>query len=955
MRLVPADLREARGWGPEPGGGLRGTVVGVRFLVSGDALLTASARLPAAPSDVVTVPRRMGGGFLFVMGAQVWRSETWLGPVRPLVQSASAVGDVLVGLDRAYLLSASGTLSAFDPQSGTGEDIGPLPSSPRMGQLAAVDAWRAVAIADFRGAMLTLDAGQSWHPLELGDEPLDVSTSGSSIVVRGVGAERRTEWWEIGPDGQASRLPAAPAPPSMPTLQDVIAHRLGGPLGADPLGAAIEDGWPLADRTALVARDGALARVRLDDGTYAQVVAEAFALRPSRCHAVSLATPSEPGAFGFVCGEPRGQTVVYRWDAAHASLATLRAFDTPRQILAFGNGSLAARGSCAADAPDPDGESTADVERAWCVMTSGGGWTERRFRGERVSRARIVVLADGRVALVRPPDGELATARLTVVDGPVAEHRALHFPLLRDDVAKALVRGVWLDGFEERRPGVLGGWVDAAGAVVGVEIALDGTVRVGEYIRDAGAPVASGRWAFGWTGSRRAFETTDGGMTWTKSVDVPEPIAPIGATAERACGPVGCIAAGWLKVGWSTGAPAEPSPAWPPTLLARGARRPPALRLECERGASEAVGPPGLGGGVRPGFGQPSLILPGASLPAFCGMPGPARPSDAPAVVSEIAEGLGWSRRVSPVGMVYVWGPPGGDWDKLGRWEVRWRSPTAGCGVASSVAPWVGPDAASRALGRAGASAPALTLASGEDASHALLLERRPGGFDLLALDSGHAPRAIRRADGDVFPDIEAVRQFGGRWYVVSAQAPSEIAATVVWRLDGDSAREVGRFPRLGPQGRMAAHLARRAQGHAIGVVVEGRPDATQPPRLWLDSVDPETGEIAAPEPLAPLDFGGGAADICTGDDDGWQLDLPYAGNVQIDLLPHATAELQSVLLTIRVSSSSACIEHMAGAWSDDLPTVAAGPPTSHLPSGRFFDVDLASARDHVSFRCRLP
>ncbi len=36
-------------------------------------------------------------------------------------------------------------------------------------------------------------------------------------------------------------------------------------------------------------------------------------------------------------------------------------------------------------------------------------------------------------------------------------------PELHGDVTRVLREGVWMDGFEERRPGVLGGWIDAAG------------------------------------------------------------------------------------------------------------------------------------------------------------------------------------------------------------------------------------------------------------------------------------------------------------------------------------------------------------------------------------------------------------------------------------------------------------------------------------------------------------
>jgi hypothetical protein len=325
-------------------------------------------------------------------------------------------------------------------------------------------------------------------------------------------------------------------------------------------------------------------------------------------------------------------------------------------------------------------------------------------------------------------------------------------------------------------------------------------------------------------------------------------------------------------------------------------------------------------------------------------------------VVSEIAEGLGWPRRTSPVAMVYTWGPPSGDWDKVGRWEVRWRSLWGGCSAASGPAPWPSPDAAARALGRAGGSGAPLTLVSGDDASRALLVVRRSGGgFDLAALDAARPPREIHRADGDVFPDIEAALQFGGRWYVASAQGSSQASATVVWQVDGDSAREIARLPRAGPEGRSNVHLARRAEGRAIGVAIEGRPDATKPARLWVDSIDPETGEVGEPEPLAPLDFGGGPLAACTGDDDGWQVESSYAGNVDLDVGPGPGLSLQAPIVAMRLSATRACVARFAGFGADDTPPVAAGSPTPRLPGGRLIDVSLASGKTQTPFRCRLP
>jgi hypothetical protein len=947
-RLAPASLDEAHAWGLEPGGGVRATVSGVRFVLSADgSLSTADDLLPAAPTFVVSVPGRMGGGFLLGVGPQLWRADSWLGRASPLFRGTAPLAEVLVGLDRAYVVLSQGTLAAFDPRNGAPQDLGALPRSPRMGRLAALDGWHAVAISDLRGAMFTTDAGVSWKPLPLPIDPADAFVSGESIIVQGVDAGQKLQFWEMSGDGQLGRIPAAPPRSAGPPLQYATTDPLLRVLGSNPLSAAIEDGFPLGDGTALVARDGVLARVRLSDGSVAESVPDAFPLRPARCHAVSLATTRDALAFGFVCGEPFGRTVVYRWDPSSTTMIELRRFTQPRQVLAFGNGAIAVHGPCAAEGH----EATAAEEETYCLMRPEGTWREQTFRGADVDRARLVTLSDGRVALVRPPAEDLSTARLTITDGTAAVHVPLRFPLLGDDVSKALLHGVWLDGFEERRPGVVGGWVDAAGSVVGVEVSLEGSVRVGEYIRDAGSAVASGRWALGWTASRTAYETTDGGMTWTKGVDVPEPIA---AARERVCGPVGCIAAGWLRVGWTAHRPTgSAAPAVPPLAL-RAGRLPPSLRLQCDRMTAETLATT-LAVTRAPG-GQPALVAPGTRLPPFCGKQGPDRPADTPAIVTESVEGAGWPRRAPSVATVYAWGPAAGDWDTLGRWEVRWRSPHGACFSASGPAPWPTIDAAARAFGRtSGASPGPFSLVQGDEGGHALLAARRASGVDLVILESGRSPLEVRRQTGESLPDLEGAMQVGGHWYVASSQPGAQLPATVLWRLDGGVAKEVARVARTGE--RSGLRLARSTAGRALGLIIEGRPSAVEAPAYWVVGVDVETGETGEPEPLAPLDFAGHNLPACSGDDAGWQFDLPYAGMVEVQGHVAGASPLQAPVVTLRVTRDHACVDRVVGFGTDEAP-----PPTAGDGGGgaarstvRTIDVSILSAKARTALRCSLP
>jgi hypothetical protein len=975
-RLFPESLDEAHGWGVEAGGGVRAVVAGIRIvLMAGGGMVVASDRLPATPSNVVALPERLGGGFLFSIGSHLWGADSWLGRANPLFTSPLPIAQVLVGLDRAYVRSPQGVLVALNPRTGEQVGLGPMPPSPNVGRLAAMDGWRAVAIADLRGTLLTLDAGSTWRPLALPIDPSDVVAMADSIAVGGLDEGRRVQWWEVRADGQASKLPSTPAPGAPFESSAAPADPVVRAFGPRPMIAAVEDGWPLTDGTALVARDGALGRVRLSDGGLVESAADAFSLKPARCHALGASTtaksadaPFARDALFFVCGEPRGRTVLYRWDARSARLVEIQRFENPRQVLGFGNGALAVRGPCAADLGGDDN----GLVQTWCVMAPGRTWKERSYPTEQ----RLVVLSDARVLLLRPPRvGDLSTARITLADDSRPTEIPISFPALPAEVARAIGSGVWMEGFEERRPGVVGGWIDAAGSVIGIEIAASGEALVGEYIRDAGAPIASGRWAFGWTASRRGFETTDGGMTWTKEIPLPEPIASRHAVQERVCGPIGCTAAGWLRIGWGAAEQvtvSEPRPSNPPPRHAA-----PNLELDCEplHGAppepAVALGKPAARSS-SPAHAPTSGVFAGptwsapSERPPFAGRAGPTLRADDVGLSVEAGDGLEHMPRVA-LARVYAWGPKGGEWDQLGRWQVRWLWPWGGWpDVRSSspaATPWTSLDAAGRALGKVPGTRTGWLLAEGDDPDHALLVARRTQGSttaDVVLLETDRPPLEVRPPGGEPFPDVEGAVRSGGHWYIATAQAPGELAATVVWRLESATAREVVRAPRAGFEARPALRLARRADGRGVGLIVDGQPDALRGTTLrWVATIDPDAGTLAIPEPLAPVDLSDRTVSLCTGDDAGWGVILPYPGTVRLHIGPHWESTLETPLARMRLSHERACVERVLGAVPAFAPSTPAAlrrsphpvDPRSHEGS-RTIEVSVVSSSIRYGLRC---
>ncbi len=1064
-RLLPETVDESQAYGTEPGGGTRAITAGLRVVTTHDgAIVTADDRLPQPPQLTVALPERLGGGFLFVLGTTVWRADHWLAAAKPIFASLQGIQAIVPGLDRVYVRAQNAYL-AIDGRTGNVLDLGPWPASPFVSGFAAADGWRAAAVTDLRGVVATFDAGATWRALDLPMDPRQVLASGDSLVVGGVENGKTEAWFEVRGDGTIARLSGAPreakgkilptagpyarpyfpggypggitvpvptysqpgAPtPSRPSAsadthegRDESVQDAGSRIfGKRPLAAAIEDGWPLTDGTAVVARDGALGRVRLSDGALTEVAQGAFPLKPSRCHPVSLTRPSALGAFGFVCGEPRGATAIYAYDPLHGRLTELKRFDRPRVITSSGNGAIAVRGPCAEDG-DPsaaqrepkrietktdgglaDGKGdggkdekderaereTADQEKVaqerselekgaakaktpevhpFCVLGHDNTWREIHVRGDvdgdGSGGIRVVMLADGKIVVISPPQGQTAPARLTLLDKGRATTLPVVFPKVTADIARVLRLGVWLDGFEERKPGVVGGWIEAGGAMLGVEIALDGKATPGQFVRDAGMPFVSGRYGFGWTQSRRGFETTDGGMTWT-SLELPEPLVPTNKVDRRACGPIGCLAAGWLRVGWGE-SKKLPTPAAPAPFRSPLSASTPQLSLTCETTiptmptpppphARQAPTPPPrvtstLGRGavfsgspVLGGIGVSGLGMGGVSeMPAFFAQPGPVLRDSERGIPFEVQELPERYPRLGALARIYAWGPTTGDWDTQGKWQVRWLSPFAGWPEARASLPVLPPQPIMEFTrttspygygGYYGAASSFFQVASGDDSSHALLLARRPTRADLtpIELEADRAPIEVRRADGEPFIEIDAVTRAAGRWYLATPPpAGGTSPVTTIWQVDGSVARELVRVSRAALEtGRpTGTKLARRSDGRAIGLVVDGQPTAERSTATrWVLPIDLETAQLGEPEPLGYADLAGRALEACSDDIVGWVFDASLPGTTVRVRLPAGAGSLHSVYARVRLSESRACVERIAGMYDGQSPERAA-------------------------------
>jgi hypothetical protein len=304
----------------------------------------------------------------------------------------------------------------------------------------------------------------------------------------------------------------------------------------------------------------------------------------------------------------------------------------------------------------------------------------------------------------------------------------------------------------------------------------------------------------------------------------------------------------------------------------------------------------------------------------FFSVPPPAHRPDEVALTADVSDPVDRQGRIGLVARLYTWGPKVDDWPHAAHWQARWLWPFGGSQDVHSTlvgpAPYANADAARHALGgQQGTLAMAWTLATGDDPTHALAVARRGSETTVLELEADRPLVELRRADGELFPELDAAERVAGRWYLATPQGGGELPAEVLWQVDGSVARELTHVARAAVDGRpMGTHLARRSDGRAVGLVVDGQPSVERSvPIRWVLPVDIDSGVHGEPQPLGLNDLSDrGDLGLCGGDEGGWVLDGPLASN------PHIRVGDREILLTnpyarLRLSRTSGCIERMSG------------------------------------------
>lgn len=791
-------------------GSRRVVAQGLRLIERPDgALEAASEFLPPAKSvTALELPRRWGGGFLFVVNAGgyavLYSAPHWTGALTPVGRLDGELERVVPGFDRLYVQRSRATpFIALDWEGGRELDLGSLLPSPSYGSMAFADEWLGAVEVPLRGVLATFDAGQSWHSLDLARAEL-------TPVESGVLVEAPDRRFVLGPTGavvpvRRSEAAAAQQAPAQARGTGVRALR---PLGRRPLETAVLHGMGEPGGTALVAAAGLLARVRLADGAITEQRRDAYP-GAAPCEAVALGS-----GVGFVCGEARGTTAIYAFEKPFG-LRLLQSFDQPRRVGASGRGALVVEGSCAEDDPDP-------LRR--CVLPPSGDAFEI---GPVSDSARVVGLSDGRVALLEPPSSGGSLAFIARGASAPASKLVLRPAKPEGEGLRALYRGgFWLDSFQEGPDGELIGWAASGSSFAGVRVRLDGSVSLGALQPGLDRALLSGPFGFVVNRGGAVLETVDGGFEWTDAELPAEPDWRAQRTfgLESGCSPLGCAVSGWLRVGWGMGKTSKlplatlPDPVriagpgggrWSLECVPSGEQSRPALPVTPE-GDGSAASPWNPLGEVRP----------------------PVRARN------EIGIDTGNEAELR-LFHAYAWGSPDDGWSRAARWLVRVRDPyrvaDAIWSTAQSAAPWPRAELTQDAFGRSPAGPAATWRVVSDPVKHAgILAVGSKGVVELFALEEDHA--IVRLKTSGAVGVVSGAVVAGSRLYVGTL---AEARAFRLYRVEQGALELVAEYPEAVLRGE-APILAPATRGEGVGLWVRG-------PDFYLFPIDPATGRIDAP------------------------------------------------------------------------------------------------------------
>ncbi len=841
---------------------------------------TGGAPTGAPPASSIEVPKRLGGGWLFVVGRELWHAPSWLERPQRLF-AFNAAPRVFIGTDALVAQEPGRAAFAFDV-AGQSLPLRRWPVSPAIAELATRDAKHAAVVADLRGLSITEDGGESWREIASARTPIGVRVAAGGYLVRGRnGGDERETSWRIDVHGDVRAELDAASVPAPATSNDA------SELRALPTAAwerVIAHGYQDHARARFVVFDhGLLETYRTSDGALLTraVVGDARA----SCRTVHWPSAKPGEDPGFACLGPDGTTL---WRVGERGAVRVARYQGQRRVWSSEVGTLALEGACEGD-PATAGTTTLCV---WGRHVAGP--TTVRLRGFAVDD-RVLPLRDGSVVVLRPPSGPPHARRLAemFVDrapkangaGPedrapkangAGPERANGVPLqppgaVAADVAAMLANGHWLDNVEALENGELALWIEQAGRLLGVRVRANGQLDVGPRSAIAAVHRTAGLHSLSWSAGGAGFESIDGGLRYTqiglpatdaaappaqpptrKSLPKPPPSRVDKTTAaEAGCTSIGCILPTLLRVGWGA-AQAGATESTAPRPSPAGVSSPVRIQLECSLtqrsadAAQPAARPPRL---RAPGPGKPPQhafgVASTGSLP-FYGLAAPKVRAE------QILQGwdtvdLADRRSRTFLGRVHLWGVSALGFEPDAGWQWRWYDTKTRSVHASGIARPPEELALQQQL-----QLQSGTLARGSWYTAASSDPRRAIGIHsdglssmVFSLVDGEAPSAIELEDGTSFGILDsAIAAPGDR--TLLAGAVGDPAGTAVYLARGSRAEPIARIPRLGVQGKPGpALVALHTDGVRIAVAVaDGEVASRSEAAFYLREVYPTDAPV---------------------------------------------------------------------------------------------------------------
>lgn len=539
-----------------------------RAVLDAHGAVAEVAEVELSVSRVLTLPARLGGGFLFLGHGGAWVAPRFVAEPRPI--AARDIAQAAVGPDFVLLMDFDGLVTLVDPKTGASKTA-PVPA---LVDVATSEDGTTAAASTLHGrAFVTRDGGARW-------EDVTLSLQGAVLELslregRPTFETDRQVWQSVTPEGLETRAALSrPAPISR------FGPRWSNSLS--PLAVAARSGAPLDDDHALILERSDAMVVRLSDGT---IVAHEAGAVPSG-HACELtALPSE---VLFLC-RGSGKMVVLRRPRSGGSTVVERRFDRSGGFVRGGDDALLFDGPC----DDPS-----DLPGVACLRGEDGAWRELDQRGAVSDRA-----PDDRADVVRwlPKKGGallfvLGPKSGVVVDGATGKSRPVDARVLGELRGVVQPRGATLEWrLHVDAEGGISGW-DPSNRNVRVSADLSTIERSSFELQGVvRGPVGIGRGS-----SAALFQSKDWGRTFQEIARAP--FAMSAYDSVGACSEVGCLAGTWVRVGFPEDPP-TPKAVAPRSVLRPSDVKAPRPRLVCAASGAMTRKARPIASGERAGFG----------------------------------------------------------------------------------------------------------------------------------------------------------------------------------------------------------------------------------------------------------------------------------------------------------------------------------------------------------------